>query len=195
MKYLRYLLFILVIFFLYKCIDRFVMELIWQFIQQTYPIPSGFIYTIDSYVPKILSVIISISLSGWFFSLLKWEIPFFDFYQERNHPKQQELYKVALAESKLEIKEQSMGKQYVIQLTEDELLHFWSTLEELDKNLEEKVSFDFGTSPNKHLTVHLIGGESKKYKKWGQNFMFLLFIFGTLVGIYLVIAEIWSLIT
>jgi hypothetical protein len=195
MKYIRYLFFIFTTFFLFKCIDRFIMEVIWITIQQNYPIPSGLIYTIDSYVPKIISLILAISISGWFFSIFKWELSFFDFFKPKEKLDHPDVYPVSLSKSKFDIKDPSMGKQYVVQLTEDELVNFWSTLEELDNNLEKEVSFHFPSSDHHRLTIHLVGGESKKFKKWGQNFIFLSFICGTLIGIYLVITEIWSLIT
>jgi hypothetical protein len=171
------------------------MEVLWNIIQQKYAIPPGIIYTIDSYVPKIISIILAISLSGWFFSIFKWELAFFDFLKPNEKSLQLDTNQISLEHSKLKIKDPSMGKQYVVQLTEEELISFWSTLEELDNNLEETVSFDFSSSEHHRLTIHLINGESKKFKKWGHNFIFLLFLFGTLIGVYLVITEIWSLLT
>ncbi|WP_028778400.1 hypothetical protein [Shimazuella kribbensis] len=195
MKYFRHLFFIFAVFFLYKCIDKFIMQALWNIIQQKYVIPSGIIYTIDSYVPMIISFILAISLSGWFFSIFKWELAFFDFLKPNEKSLQLDTNQIFLEHSKINIKDPSMGKQYVVQLTEEELISFWSTLEELDNNLEETVSFDFISSEHHRLTVHLIGGESKKLKRWGQNFIFLLFLFGTLIGVYLVITEIWSHMT
>jgi hypothetical protein len=163
--------------------------------QQIYTIPPGIIYTIDSYIPNVISLILAISLNGWFFSLFHWEVPFFDISRQTQKPLVIESNRVELAISRMQVQEKTMGKQYVVQLTEDELLHFWTTLEELDKNIEEQVSFELPSSDYHQLTVKLIGGATKKYKRWGQNFIFLLFLFGTLMGIYLVITEIWSLIT
>jgi hypothetical protein len=195
MKYLRYVFFILTTFFLYKCIDKFVMELIWNMVQSRFTIQSGLVYTIDSYVPKVISLILAISLNGWFFSIFKWELSFFDFLKPKESINNQEVYYVSLDQSKLNVKDPAMGKQYIVQLTEDELINFWSSLEELNKNLEKTVTFDFPASSYNRLTIHLIGGEILKFKKWGQNCIFLLFIFGTLAGIYLIITEIWHLIT
>ncbi|MCH5586570.1 hypothetical protein MK805_16650 [Shimazuella sp. AN120528] len=194
MNFLRHLFFILATFFLYKCIDKFVMELLWEVIQTHFMIQSGFVYTIDSYVPNIISGILAISLSGWFFSFFKWEISYFDRVKSETSTTQDISY-ISLEESKLHVENHAMGRQYIVQLTEEELISFWNSLEELNKNLEETITFDFPSSPYNRLTIHLIGGKVQKLKKWGQNLMFLLFIIGTLIGIYLVIKEIWYLIT
>lgn len=193
MKFLRFIFFILAAFFLYKCIDIFVMEFLWNVVQNHFTIQSGLVYTIDSYIPKIISLIFAVSLCGWFFSIFKWELSFFDYIKPKETTKKQEIYHISLDHSKFNVKDTAVGKQYIVQLTEDELVNFWSSLEELNKNLEETVSFRFPS--NNSLTFHLIGGKIKKFKRWRQNFIFLLFIFGTLAGIYLVITEIWYLIT
>jgi hypothetical protein len=166
------------------------MELLWKMVQNHFTIQSGLVYTIDSYVPKLLSFVLAVSLSGWFF---KWESSFFDYNKMKDSSQKKDIYQVSLTHSKLKQKETAMGKQYIIQLTEDELVNVWSSLEELNKNLEESVSFDFPSSRNS-LSIQLIGGKINKFKRWGQNFSFLLFICGTLAGIYLVIMEIWNII-
>lgn len=170
------------------------MESIWNAIQHHFTIPSGLVYTIDSYVPTVISLIMAISISRWLFSLFKWDLSLFDAVQTKE-TKKENSYHVSLDHSKLQLKESPIGKQYIVQLTEEELIYFWNSLEELNKNLEETVTFDFPSSSESSLRIHLIGGKIRKYKKWGQNFIFLLFLTGTLTGIYLVITEIWNLIT
>lgn len=183
----------------YLFYNNLVMDKFWEYIMQIFDINSGFFFHYRDYIPCFLAIICSYVTTDLIFLLFKRKKPSQNVIQKELTTQQKRDYsKFTLTDSKLKTRDSIAGKQYILQLTEDEIFSFWSSMEELDRRLEKTTSIEFETSPNKKLTVHLIGGERNQAKRLGRIIkniiIFIIVLIGTCTGVYLVFSKLWELL-